>query len=186
MSETPGASRFPGDLWLPLAGLVAGILLGPAVLGQLAPSTYRAWFVGAAEERARLEAWRERRASALEGLDGKRMDRANLEAWKQTLSKRGETLRADARRAIRESRRGRLGRLRAILLAALAFVVFEAITPAGPRRRRLAAARTALLSIWLALVVARPADLAAVPWAFFAGLVAIALVAALVPLRRAA
>ena len=186
------------DLYLIIAGVILGILLGPAVLGRLAPERYAALFEGPPlqSQLAALNDRLERDKAMREALITGGADHATLEAFDQ---KHGSGV-GSLREALASSAaaRGRhaewlTSRMVALVLAVLALMVVETLLEPGatnPRgasvRRRMAGARYALIALWLAMVLAQPALLRSLPVVFTVALVAVALAAALVPLRRRA
>jgi hypothetical protein len=172
------------DLYLIVIGILAGILLGPYVLGRVKPEVYRRAFVGGVEE-ARLVRERDRQIEAIEkrGMAGA-SDVALLEKVGD-LRKQQAPLIANYEKAIRE-RSDRLARLTtALVLAIVALMVIETLVdPARPDlRARLATARYAVVAAWLALLFARPELLKSLPMLFLGGVIVVAIAAALVPLR---
>lgn len=184
------------DLYLLVAGVLLGVLLSPAVLGQLSPRTYDAWFVGGGEEAAMVAA--EERAIGAD-LDRLRAIGVTPVAIQEELSRRLNTL-APLKMTVEQAQAERAAALQGwmtgAVLCVLIVMAIEAVTapnveegqPASvsPTTGRLKSVRYALLAVWVALAVARPAALADLPWLFIALLLLVALAAGLVPLGRSA
>ena len=175
------------DLYLLIVGIVAGIVLGPGVLYRISTDTYNRWFVGGEAQR-----------QALDELAGEAADR------QQRLLDSGATPAAinqalgqiDAERAITEAQRQQesrahevelLGITQALVIAAIAIMIVESLlSPTLMARRRLSSARYAVLAIWVAIVLAQPALLLQMGVLLPVLLVAVAVVAALIPFGRRA
>jgi hypothetical protein len=165
-------------LYLIVAGLVLGLLLGPAVLGRLAPQRYLALFPSVESARADLEAFDRNlsdlaRQLAATGATGAAADELRVQMAPQRLPL--VTALIEAKRSA--------GRLPAVTLALAALMVIEA-AGGSVLARRLVTVRFALIALWIALLLAQPAALADVPIAFAGLVLVVALVAGLVPLPR--
>jgi hypothetical protein len=170
------------DLYLVIAGILLGVLLGPAVLGRVSPATYDKLFVGAAaiqEERQALDTQLQRDIQRLAATGVS--ETAIQEKIQAAQAKQGEF-----QKQIEQAREGRAGRAAGIVVVLLIVMILETLV--DPRnlwlRARLATARYGLIAIWLALLLAQPALIRALPLPFIALLTAIALVVALVPLGK--
>jgi hypothetical protein len=51
----PSRSSVPAAGWAMLGGVIAGILVGPTILGRLAPAQYERWYLGGSAERQQRE-----------------------------------------------------------------------------------------------------------------------------------
>ena len=166
------------ELYLLAAGVIAGILLGPAVLGRVAPEAYHEAFPSV--ERARLELDALERSLADIRARQRQVgatDVAIIEFEAPRLARR-QALQAEVERALRSR-----GRSTALLLAIAMAMILEAVLDSSRRvqRRRLSRARYALIAVWIALVLAQPETLGRVPLPFLALLALLVLVAAAAP-----
>ena len=198
------SSPFPDQrhLYLLAAGLVIGLLLGPGLLGRFAPGLYEEWFTGGAEARRTLAAWDEGVERDVRGLLGGALDEHDdsLQSEMDAARLRGEPERLMRERRWRSEvaahREAYGSRLLALVLVIGVMMVIEAIVApdfqedAGPQSPgvlgRFVTVRYAVLALWLALVVAAPGTLTAVPWVFAVLVLAVALAAAMVPLGSGA
>ncbi len=187
---TRWVSPFPdlGGLYLLIAGIVLGILLGPAVLGRLAPSIYEDAFVGGAEQKQALFE-----------------NQTEIEAQAQTLQEVGLTDAAIPQHllmikqqeilwhAVKQQHLNTLaGWTTALMLAVIAVMMLESLMSpdtqsAGtfevpPAIGRLVAARYALCAIWITIMLAQPKLLAQLPILFAGLLIIVSVAVALVPL----
>ncbi len=191
-------SPFPdvGGVYLLVAGIVLGVLLGPAVFGRLAPSVYEEVFLGGgpiAQQLADEQAETDRQLQLLEQTGVTEV------ALTEQLAGREQAM-VLLRAQLEEARRQRLGELKglagALMLALIGIMLIESLlgpdlSAKGPVRvnpalGRLITARYALAALWIALVLARPALLKQLPIGFVALLIVVALAAALVPLGKKA
>lgn len=197
--ETTHVSPFPdtGGLYLLIAGIVLGVLLGPAVLGRVAPAVYRDVFVGGADIARELAGEQAEARQQLETLGNIGVTEEAIP--EQVLGREQQLvlLKAQLDQAqLDQAQRQRLGELTgwtaALMLAVIAVMMIEALvspdvkagaaTNVPPTLGRLVTARYALAAIWIVIVLARPQLLTQVPILFAALLIVVALGAALVPL----
>lgn len=173
------------DAYLIVAGIVAGLVLGPAVLGQAAPGAYERWFIGGASERLQLAAAEGEmaRAEAAVGMTNSPSASADLKhrtgVQRALLTAKWEAAKQEQLTALR-------GRVLTLLLATAVLMVIESLVAPehAAFRSRLSLARYALVALGVALMLAQPAAVEGVS-AVFLGLVvllAVALVAT--PLGR--
>lgn len=178
------AGAGPGELYLLVLGLTVGLLLGPWVFGRALPGVYERWVRGvpgllqAQLEQATLH-YEESRAT-LEAIDVtdvaiRELGDAHVARTQPIVAEIADAVGARAQRV--------RGWLAAIVVAVAVAAAVEAAV-LGPLQRRLATARYALLAAWIALAMALPEAAAPLPWGFALLLAAVAIVAALVPLRR--
>ncbi len=180
------------DLHLLIAGVVAGLLLGPAVLGRLAPDAYDHLFVdpaaGSEEVRETLQADIDRRLAKLEASG----------ATDVALDEIGENLKitlaaAESERlaAIHERLDARIAWLLGLMAVAGAVMVAETLidphAPGTPARLRdrLVTSRYALLAAGVAVMLAQPALLRRLPIAFIVLAFVVVAAATLIPWPRA-
>ncbi len=173
------------DLYLIVIGILAGILIGPYVLGALKPELYRRVFVGGVDESKRLE----EQEAAVQRMLQTGMAGASDVAMEEKLADLNKTkapLLAQYQEALRqrESRLANIGV--SLVLAVVALMVIETlIDPMRPDfRSRLSTARYAVLAAWLALLFARPELLKSLPLLFLGGVIVVALAAAFVPMGK--
>ena len=197
MSDTAIVSPFPtvGHLYLLVAGILLGILLGPAVLGRAAPATYNAWFLGGGEDAATLrreEAAVEAQLNVLRGVAG--VTEVAEQALVQREAQRIAPLKLRVPTAEEARERAVRGWLGALVAAVVLICMAEALVSPDVRGGGsvrlpralggLITARYALLALWIAIGLARPDLLLDLPWLLVALLVGVAAASALVPLGR--
>lgn len=183
-----------GGLYLLVAGIVLGVLLGPAVLGRVAPSIYQDVFVGGGEiakELIESQAETQRQLEALEATGV-----TDVALPEQVMAREQQLVLLKAQ--LDQAQRDRLGELigwtGALMLAVIAVMMIESLVSpdvsAGktmkvpPALGRLITARYALAALWITIVLAQPALLKQLPILFVGLLVVVALAAALVPLGK--
>jgi hypothetical protein len=168
------------NLYLIIIGVIVGVLLGPAVLGRLAPDTYARLF-GDVSLRFKAASFHEVTVDTLEDLHKTGVTEVRpAEVAEQRAREEAYILKPlHDRVAVLNSR------MNALVMAVLVMIILESILASAVWRRRLAVVRCALMAAWLALALAHPTLLADLSWPFVILLVIVALVAALVPLRRA-
>lgn len=173
------------SLFLLVIGLATGLVLGPCCLGWFAPSFYQRHFVGAVEIQAELETYdeqiRERRAR-LVGTGATDVALEQFEREEQNAPRRA-LLEARVQLARREHADRFVGWAATIVIAMAVMMAGEAVTQRVGMQKNLATARYALLAVWLTIVLAVPSLLHGVQIVFGVLLVAVALLAALVPLK---
>lgn len=187
--RNPGSSV--ADVYVIAAGILLGVMLGPAVLGRAAPGVYDRWFMGDGELARMVADYNREQARVTETTERLKAtgvtDAAvgELEARMRAEIRPAQAAMAQALEA-RAALQARLdGRAMALLLAALVVMVGEAIvTAASPWRGRLATARYALLAGWLALTLARGELIRSVSLPFLAAVLLVALGVALMPIGR--
>ncbi|MEZ6190224.1 MAG: hypothetical protein R3C45_02935 [Phycisphaerales bacterium] len=183
-----------GGLYLLIAGIVLGVLLGPAVLGRVAPDVYRDVFVGGGEYLHQLTEENIKTQQQLEALQDTGVTEEAIPEHVVGREQELVVLKAQLDAAQRQRMGELTGWTAALMLAVIAVMMVESlISPdleAGvaakvpPAVGRLVTARYALASLWIAIVLARPQLLTQVPILFAAGLVVVALGAALMPLGK--
>lgn len=191
------------EIYIIAAGVLLGVLLGPGVLGRVAPQLYDQLFVGAIAAGQRQDEIAKMRDAVIEQMslrnkivqdlkDVQVSDVAIAEKeaeFKPRIDAAVTKANAAAEAAALEDaafRSGVTARATALILAVLAIMVIEAITPAESfLAGRLTTVRYAMLALWLALLIAQPGMLRNLPVGFVAALVLIGVGAAVVPLGRA-
>lgn len=164
------------ELYLVVAGLLLGLLLGPAVLGRLAPQRYAAMFPSVEAARAELDAFDRNVADLTRQLSAVGATEVAAQELQARMAPQREPLVTSVIRA-----RQAQGRLPAVTLALAAVMVIEAAGGLA-LARRLAPARFALIALWIALLLAQPEALRDVPMPFALLALVVALIAGLVPL----
>ncbi|MEX0885200.1 MAG: hypothetical protein WD009_02065 [Phycisphaeraceae bacterium] len=138
---TPNPFPDHRDIYVLVAGLLLGVVLGPAVLGQIAPELHDRWFVGSAALRAELDEHITEREQTLRRLQESGVTEAAIPERLAAEAEQEALLRARLAEAEAAHARGLGGRLHALILAALALMVAEAlvsprVTDGGGRKRR--------------------------------------------------
>ena len=181
-TETPEHAPDHRELYLLIAGVIAGVLLGPAVFGRLWQQGYDAAFPSVEQAQLRLlqsDADHARLRQLL--TQSSATDTAIAELEQRYLAPR-----AERQAALQHALRSR-GRMTTLILAIAIVLIVEAVI-AGARpepRRRLARARFALMAVWIALLLARPEMLSSVSLPFLVILAVLVFVAAWAPGHRA-
>lgn len=184
-----------GGLYLLVAGIMLGVLLGPAILGRVSPSIYQDVFVGGTGFAQQIDEAQAKNDQQLEALTDIGVTEAAIP--EQALA--GEQPLIYLKAQLEQAQRQRLGELTgwtsALMLAVIAVMLIESLVSpdvsAGkamkvpPALGRLVTARYALAALWIAIVLAQPTLLKQLPILFVALLIVVALAAALVPLGSA-
>lgn len=184
-----------GGLYLLVAGIILGVLLGPAVLGRVAPTLYQDVFVGGGEYIRQLTEQQAETTRQLETLEDIGVTDAALP--EQVLGREQQLVLLKAQ--LGQAQRDRLSELTgwtsALMLAVIAVMMIESLVSPDvsadkamrvpPSLGRLVTARYALAALWIAIVLAQPALLKQLPILFVGLLVVVALASALVPLGKA-
>jgi len=178
------------DLYILIAGLVLGVLLGPAVMGRVTPRLYDRMFERGAFDRALAD-----HDAATDRM------RADLLAVGVSAAGVGEAIserRAERRQIVAQARWRQaeriIGLTSGLVLAVLVVMVIEAAVARDPDdpgasdpppwAARLPTVRYGLVALWLMLVLAQPLMLGTRAVATAAAAVAVGLLAGLVPLAR--
>ena len=183
-----------GGVYLLIAGILLGVLLGPAVFGRLAPNAYRDAFVGGADLVKQLEAEQTKTDQQLRNLEQTGVTDTAIKEQLAQREQKAVVLQAQLQQAQQQRLNALTGWAGAIMLAMLAVMLLESLlapnTPAAgtvqihPALGRLITARYALAALWIALVLAQPALIKQLPILFTALLVVVAIGAALMPLSK--
>lgn len=145
----------PMGLYLLIIGVVLGILLGPGVLGQVAPRTYERLFSGGAEARAKLDALN---AQATEKIARMEETGVTPEAIQELqLAQQAEQL--PFRSAYDMQTRAHTQRLAALATGIVLLIVLLMIIETFAPLRALTLVRYGLAGAWLTLTLARPSML---------------------------
>lgn len=177
-------------------GLLLGLLLGPAVLGRIAPETYAFWFTGTGEAAATIHAFDLDTFKGLQQLTTTGVSQIAVEEYAAQRAAERQALPEFSQALIerQQHKQAWMGRLMALVLTVIVVMGLEAW--AGPRPLperggravvsptlgRLVTIRYALIALWMTLALANPAALLDAPWGFVAALLFIALLIGLVPL----
>ncbi|MEM9881606.1 MAG: hypothetical protein AAF800_01660 [Planctomycetota bacterium] len=148
----PQAPRHLGiaDMYLIAGGLLVGVLLGPAVLGRVAPAAYAGLF-GGAEVSRQMAAQDANGLAAIEALIATGVSAEAVEEEMQR-RQREAALAAGGRDAVMDGRA-----MRWVALLALGLVVATGVEAAvAPRGAWLRWVRGGLLALVAAVLVARP------------------------------
>jgi hypothetical protein len=194
-STTPAALwPFPDyrDLYVLVAGVLVGIVLSPAVLGQFAPAGWYSQFFGGQQIQQQVETLDQQYRQNQQALADSGVSKAAVEEARRDYQQKREQL-IGALDAVRDQRAARM--LVAIMLTlGLVMVVEPFLSPQPDQTReraavpralgRLKTVRYALVAIFAALLLARPGLLASSTLAFSALLVLVALGVGLVPLGK--
>lgn len=170
-------------------GLIVGLVLGPAVLGRVAPSAYQT-LLGGMELQRELRAFPAETARRVETLEATGV---TPDAVTELMAQRELQERALAAQLAAARDRRITTITGALVLALLIVVVVESLLGPDPAARRasvspmlgrLVTVRYALLAAWIAAALVRPRVLAGDTMVLAVLLVAVALGAGLVPLGR--
>jgi len=188
----------PLDLVLIIMGILAGLMLSPNVLGQFLPEIYDRFFLGSVDAQVQSKIFDQVTEQHLKQMQDRLQatgvtEAAIAEAIVELVAQRnaGAKSHGDAIIVAQAQRLAFLrDRLTALVLATLAIMILETVLAPGGvgsvranrMLRRLATVRYALMAVWVALILAQPDMLGSLPIVFVALLVAVGLVAALVPL----
>ena len=181
------------DLYLIIAGIVVGILLSGAVLGNIAPNLHQRLFVGGMQVQKNLEELREDKREQIEALKETDVSPVAVKEKLAAFDARDSQLLRQLKQDRQAHQRWLMDRMTALVLAILAVMVLEAVVSPPLQRgavsvpsavSRLVTVRYALIAVWVAMAVAQPAILRGVPMLFTALVIAIALAVAFIPLGK--
>ena len=199
-TPTRWVNPFPdlGGLYLLIAGIVLGVLLGPAVLGRLAPAVYEDAFVGGAELAQQIGEQIAATEAQIRTLDGTGVTPTAITEQLGQQDIQLIQLRAQLQQAQRDHLTTLAGWTTSLMLAVIAVMMIESlISPVppdtsntqtqgrlvvSPAMGRLVAARYALCAVWIAIMLAQPKLLSQLPIVFAGLLIVVSVAAALVPL----
>lgn len=167
------------DLYVLAAGLLLGVLLGPAVLGRWSPPTYNQYFMSMTTATTALAAHDERVRITMEKLVSTKVSSVGLDEFNELQSQKRQPY-LDQMALARQAR----GRLVASLLAVLVLMILETLPEATAvlMRSRLATARYALIALSLAFLIAQPQLLQGMSISFLLLLLLVGLAVAFMPL----
>ncbi|MCE9589961.1 MAG: hypothetical protein K8S99_05495 [Planctomycetes bacterium] len=175
------------DLYLIIAGVVLGVLLGPAVLGRVAPETYDNWFVGVGSYQEELDRLNTGLRDELKGIEAS--GATEVAVTEKVKANQGRLIELQNRlqQAQLDHTLWMRGRSTALILAALVLMVIESMLDAGSAMRgRLVSGRYAVTAMWLALLLAQPSQLKSLPLLFIGLLVVVVLAVSSLPMGRRA
>ncbi len=172
-----------------MAGLLLGVLMGPAVLGRLAPDLYNAMFSTGEDPKAMLDTFDQQTDQEMANLQ----DTPDAELAVTQLVKKRQEMRRQLLAGIEAMHDQQAMRLIWALLATMALVlVLEAmlspqIDESGrsvirPSYGRLVSVRYALLALIVAVTLCRPGLLGQIPLPACVLILAVALIMGLIPL----
>jgi len=151
-------------IYILVAGLLIGVLLGPGVLGRIAPDLYGQWFLGGADVRAEFVEARQAYLDSIDEFEAVQEEvGASVEALREKVTRvttefRNQTVpvyRAREQAAI-AAHEQRIFTMLSILVGLVAVImVLEAVAGAGGRSM-LVLARYGLIALWIAVVLAAP------------------------------
>lgn len=155
-SQNPG----PTELYILAAGLLLGILLGPAVLGRVAPKAQASLFGGGPATQQIIE-FEEETASMVAALQATGVTPDAVDEQLEMRDLQGQAI-YQARAALMD--RTALMRMLCVFVLLGGLMTLEAaLSRGGPGWR---VARYAVAGLGFALIIARPSLLAAIPSAF--------------------
>jgi hypothetical protein len=177
-----------------VGGLLLGVLLGPAVLGRLAPETYERVFVGGGELARQLEAEQAITEKQLRALEQTGATDAAIPEQLMGRQSQQAVLLAQLQQAQQQRLGEWSGWATAIVLAMIAMMMLESLVgpdlrskgpvEVSPALGRLVTSRYALTGLWLAVVIAQPKLLAQLPVVFAGLLIVVAAGSALMPMGK--
>lgn len=181
------------DLYLIVIGLALGVMLGPGVLGRVAPAWYDRLFVGDASLQTAQEAVEtfnkksEETASLRSRLRDSGVTPDAIREFENRNQPVLDALRQGVDRAFkdREQRQERLrGAVTGLVLAVAGLMVLEVLAGETERARRIAWGRYAVMGLWVMVVAAQPLLLRSVSVGLAAGVVVMVMLVASVPMGR--
>jgi hypothetical protein len=165
-------------LYLLVAGIIAGVLLGPGVLGRVLPEVYDRWFVGGREAAMNVQALEQKRAELLVQIRATGDDAAAA-ALEQEMSARLAMAQATLQQAMRSHSDRALGFVLALAVAMVVLMSAEAaLASDSPWRSVLITARFLVIAGGAALLLAQPQLLRGVWWLGAVGALVLAVVLA--------
>lgn len=159
------------DIYILAAGVLAGILLGPQVLGRLVPPTYERWFRSVEQAQDNVAAYRRELTESTTAL--------SLEEFRDQHQQRLAQLAAELKQAHRAR-----ARLTYVVLMLLGVCTAEVLASRPTVARSLARARYVLLAAGAMLILAQPYVAMTAPARFIAGLAAVCVIACLIGTKR--
>ncbi len=156
------------DFYVLVIGVVLGVALGPAGLGQYAPSAYDALFGSVRDDVAAIEQFDRETDTNLNRLIDTGVTKTEVVRFGQQREMERGVLVAALRGNESQRLDQTVGRVNAIVLVMIGLVMMESFLPI--KRTAARTGQAALLAVWLALVIANPALLRGVSWWFVGGL----------------
>ena len=177
------------DLYVLIVGILAGVLLGPGVLGQIWPGGYDRLWVGSGPGRQELVTYDRNQRELLTRLEQSGVTAEAVIEKRAAIETGRIPLEAKVLVAQKNHRAWLQGRAAALVLAVLVIMVIEAMlstmsaTIWQKMRHRLVTLRYALMAVWITLLLAEPAAITEGSMiTFVALLVSFSLLIAYVPL----
>lgn len=194
-ATAPGGGTSTTGVYLLVAAVVLGVLLGPGVLGNALPGAYRSLFGGGSQEYGQIRAYQQETSQLMERLT---LTDVTPDAIAEFQAGRAETMRPlqMAYLAAREKHIARIsGLMQSLVLVVVGLSLLESLmgknagraagggSSGGSPLRGLAAARFGCLATWVVLAAAQPAVLRDVSIITTALVLVVAIVVGLVPMR---
>lgn len=144
-------------IYLLVAGILLGVLLGPGVLGRIAPRTYERVFIGGDQARQALALAEAEFNAAARRLTEVGVTPTALAELEQQTRPRLAVMQAQVEQAQAEHGQRLAGLLTSLIVALGAMMVLEALPgPGSAARPAMLIGRYALLGVWTAGALARP------------------------------
>jgi len=184
----------PANLYLLVGGILLGVILGPAVLGRVAPDAYNCVFVGGRDLTNQIQAQQATTAEQLQTLEQIGATDAAIPEQLMGRESQQAVLLAQLQQVQQARQAQWSGWATAIMLAVISMMMLEALagpdlrgdgpTEVSPALGRLVTSRYALTGLWLTVVIAQPKLLAQLPVIFAGLLILVAAGAALMPMGK--
>ncbi len=168
----------PWHLYLLVAGVLAGVLLGPGVLGRVVPGVYDRWFVGGNDAALVVRSLQQKQAELAVQMRATGDDAAGA-MLEQEMAGRVAMAQATLQQAMRAHSDRALGFVLALVAAAVVLMATEAVLASDSSWRSvLITARFLIIAGGAALLLAQPQLLRAVWWLGAAGALVLAVMLA--------
>lgn len=168
----------PWHLYLLVAGVLAGVLLGPGVLGRAAPGVYDRWFVGGQDAALAVRSLQQKQAELAVQMRATGDDAAGA-MLEQEMAGRVAMAQATLQQAMRAHSDRAMGFVLALVVAMVVLMAIEAVLASDSSWRSvLITARFLILAGGAALLLAQPQLLRGVWWLGAGGALLLAVVLA--------